>query len=435
MAPQGGQDWASGWAATIDTMAGVGRGGQTVSATRFAEVTGVSRDRLRTWERRFGFPEPVRAGAGPRRYALADAARVVSIRDAAARGVPLGDAIDAARAAVPHAAPPGEAFRHAVERAPVPVALVSGPEPLRLAWSNAALRDVEGAPAPGDLLLFGIGGQQTGETVRRHFVRDLQPAEIEHPPWGGSVVGAGSRPLRARSLVYRLPCDPGELPLVAIVGVETRGEHEARVALAAAEAELARLRHRDERHDRWLDALGGLAAEFQHEPGPDVIASALDILIRQTHAVDVGLASYVSGRLALHGTRRGALGATALTVAAHPQVGRALRDVDGAWLEESTARALGVPEGLHAVGVPVAVAGEVLGLLVMVFDEIEPLDADNRRLLAAISASVGFALLRDRLVRELQTASAPPPATGSGDGPARRRFARPPGAAAPPPGG
>jgi MerR family transcriptional regulator, light-induced transcriptional regulator len=413
------------------------KGGQTLSATRFAELTGVSRDRLRTWERRFGFPEPVRVGSGPRRYQLADAARVVSIRDAAASGTPLADAIGAARDVVPLEAPPVGAFRHAVELAPVPVALISGPEPLRLAWGNAALRAIEGAPAPGELL-DGVAAHQTGAVLREHFVHDLRPVEIEHPPWGGSVVGAGSRPMRSRSMVYRLPVDPGQRPLVAIVGVETRGEHEARVALAAAEAELARLQHREERHERWLDALGGLASEFQHEPGPDVIASALDILIRQTRAVDVGLASYVSGRLALHGTRRGALGATALTVAAHPQVGRALRDVDGAWLEETTARALGVPDGLYAVGVPVAVAGEVLGLLVMVFDEVEPLDGDNRRLLAAISASVGFALLRDRLVRELQTATVSEAAAAAAAAPADRpptgRFARQ-GEGAPPTGG
>ncbi|WP_272473870.1 MerR family transcriptional regulator [Baekduia alba] len=408
----------------------VDKGGQTISATRFAELTGVSRDRLRTWERRFGFPDPVRVGSGPRRYALADAARVVSIREAAGRGTPLSAAIALARDVVPLEAPPADTFRHAVERAPVPVALISGPEPLRLAWGNAALRAVEGSPAPGELL-SGVAAHQTGAVLRKHFVRDLRPVEVEHPPWGGSVVGAGSRPMRARSMVYRLPVEPGQRPLVAIVGVETRGEHEARVALAAAEDELARLRHREERHDRWLDALGGLAAEFQHEPGPDVIASALDILIRQTQAVDVGLASYVSGRLALHGTRRGALGATALTVAAHPQVGRALRDVDGAWLEETTARALGVPDGLHAVGVPVAVAGEVLGLLVMVFDEIEPLDGDNRRLLAAISASVGFALLRDRLVRELQAASVSDPDRPAGRPPAQR-FARSDEAGTPP---
>src|SRR5262249_28036167 len=96
----------------------------------------------------------------------------------------------------------------------------------------------------------------------------------------------------------------------------------------------------------------------------------------------------------------------AVTVAAHPQLGRVLRDVQGAWLNLPTARALGVPDGLHATALPIAVAGEVLGLLVMVFDEAEPLDADNRRLLAAISAAVGLALLRARLVREVAEAGA-----------------------------
>jgi DNA-binding transcriptional MerR regulator len=401
--------------------------GQTVSATRFSALTGVSRERLRTWERRHGFPEPVRIGSGPRRYVIADAARVVAIRHAAETGTPLQEAIAAARAAAPPDVPPEAAFRATVEGAPVPVALISGPEPLRLIWTNAALRAIEGAPAPGEILPT-IAAHRTGEIIRKHFAGALPRAEIEHPPWGGSVAGPGSAAITARSIVYRLTTDPGETPLVAIVGVETRGEHEARTALATVEAELAHLRQRSERHDRWLDALGELAAEFQHEPGPDVVASGLDILIRQTGAVDVGLASYVSGRLALHGTRRGVVEATALTVAAYPQIGRALRDVDGAWLDEPTARSLGIPEGLHAVGVPVAVAGEVLGMLVLVFDEVEPIDEDNRRLLAAISASVGFALLRDRLVRELAAnVSAAPKPTPPARFRRRAAAARPPG--------
>jgi GAF domain-containing protein len=72
------------------------------------------------------------------------------------------------------------------------------------------------------------------------------------------------------------------------------------------------------------------------------------------------------------------------------------------WLDATAAGLLGVPGGLHAVGMPVAVAGEMLGMLVLVFDEAEPLDDDHRRLLAAISAAVGFAQLRDRLVEELR---------------------------------
>lgn len=378
-------------------MGGADRGGQTLSATAFANVTGVSRERLRTWERRFGFPRPIRVAGGPRRYAAADVARVVAVKRAAEDGAPLPAAIAKVAEIDTVDGPPAGAFRATVEAVPVPVALISGPAPLRLEWANAALRSVDGLPAIG-AELPRVAGHRAGVVLREHFTRELPAAEIEHPAWGTG--GAGPP---ARSVLYRLPVEPGQRPLVAVVGVETRGEHEARTALTAAVTELAALRRRSERHDRWLDALAAMSSEFQREPGSDVIGAALDVLVRQTRAIDVGLASYLSGRLALHGSRRGALRACALTVAAHPELGRALRDAEGVWLAPATAGALGVPAGLHAAGLPITVAGENLGLLVMVFDEIEPHDDDNRRLLAAISAAVGFALLRDRLQRELQT--------------------------------
>ncbi|HMI69394.1 MAG TPA: MerR family transcriptional regulator, partial [Solirubrobacteraceae bacterium] len=75
----------------------VDRGGQTVSATHFAGLTGVSRERLRTWERRYGFPEPRRVGSGPRRYAIEDVQRVVAVRRAAEAGVPIPHAIERTR--------------------------------------------------------------------------------------------------------------------------------------------------------------------------------------------------------------------------------------------------------------------------------------------------------------------------------------------------
>jgi DNA-binding transcriptional MerR regulator len=407
-------------------MDGVDRGGQILSATAFAQVTGVSRERLRTWERRFGFPRPIRVAGGPRRYAAADVARVVAVKRAAEDGAPLPAAIARLAELETADAPPAGAFRATVEAAPVPVALISGPAPLRLEWANAALHSVEGLPAIG-AELPRVAAHRTGAVLREHFTRRLPPAEIELPAWGAD----GSGP-SARSVLYRLPVAPGQRPLVAVVGVETRGEHAARAALTAATAELAALRRRSERHDRWLDALAAMASQFQREPGPDVIGAALDVLVRQTRAIDVGLASYLSGRLALHGSRRGALRACALTVAAHPELGRALRDAEGVWLAPATAGALGVPAGLHAAGLPITVAGENLGLLVMVFDEVEPHNDDNRRLLAAISAAVGFALLRDRLQRELQTA------VSAGDQPAPARptdrFSRP-GAGERPPGG
>jgi GAF domain-containing protein len=95
-----------------------------------------------------------------------------------------------------------------------------------------------------------------------------------------------------------------------------------------------------------------------------------------------------------------------ITVTAHPAIGRMLRDAQPAWLEPAAAVALGVPAGLHACGVPVVVAGEPLGLVLLLFDEPEEISNDVQRLLAAVSAAVGFAMLRDRLADELRDAVA-----------------------------
>jgi GAF domain-containing protein len=50
----------------------------------------------------------------------------------------------------------------------------------------------------------------------------------------------------------------------------------------------------------------------------------------------------------------------------------------------------------------VVVAGEALGLVLLLFDEREEISTDVQRLLTAISAAMGFALLRDRLADELR---------------------------------
>jgi hypothetical protein len=85
-----------------------------------------------------------------------------------------------------------------------------------------------------------------------------------------------------------------------------------------------------------------------------------------------------------------------------------MRDADPTWLDPAASAALGVPGDLYASAVPILVAGEPLGLLVFVFDEVEPHDDDNRRLLVAVSAAMGFALLRDRLAQELREVAGVP---------------------------
>ncbi|HSD81277.1 MAG TPA: MerR family transcriptional regulator [Solirubrobacteraceae bacterium] len=378
--------------------------GQTVSASRFAALTGVSRERLRTWERRHGFPRPHREGGGPRRYALADVTAVLFVRRAAESGMPLERAIRRARAAGARAGLSPAGFAGLVDDAPLPVVVLSGPAPLRVEYVNAALRRVASAPRPGEDLASAVPAfhdHPALPALAAAFTRDAGAGELEHPAWDGDA----RRTLR--SAVFRLPPEPDARPLVALVGLGGAEEGAARVELAALRREHDDLRRREERHSRWLDGLAALAATFQRDPGPAVLEDALDVVIRQTNAVDAGLARYVSGRLELPGSRRGLLDAAAMTIAVHPDVAHALRDGEPLWLDAPAARALGLPPGLHASGVPVAVAGEPLGLVVFLFNEVEPHDRDNRRVLAAISAAMGFALLRDRLVAELRAVTPP----------------------------
>jgi len=381
----------------------VDKDGQTLSATRFAQLTGVSRERLRTWERRYGFPAPHRVARGPRRYAREDISRVVAVRHAAAAGVPLAEAISRTRTAEAVAAPPAETLAALVDELPVPVVALSGPAPMRIEYVNAALRELPDGPRPGDELTEAVpafAGTPCESALLRLFATVAGPVEAHHPAWGGHARNV------ARSSLFRLPAAPGAAPLVAMLGLEGDGERAARAALAAQRRDLETLRQSHARHARWLEAVALLGEALQGEPEPAAaIAQSLDVLIRQTHAVDAALAAYGAGRLALERSHRGMFGPTAVTVAAHPQLAAALRDGDPVWLHAPERGAFGVPDDLRACGVPVIVAAEPLGMLVLAAEESEPLDADSRRLLRAISAAMGFALLRDRLIADLREAA------------------------------
>src|SRR3954462_11754274 len=226
-------------------------GGQTVSATRFAQLTGVSRERLRTWERRYGFPAPQRVGDGPRRYAIDDVGPVVAVRQAAGGGGPLARAIARVRSGAAADPPPASTFAALVEALPVPVVVLSGPEPMRIECGTAARRPPPDGPRPGRELtdeVPGFAGTPAQNALLRLFATDAAAVEPQHPASAGH-----SRPVAPASL-FRLAVDPGTRPLVAMLGLEGDGERAARAALAAQRRELEVLRHGHARHSRWLAA-------------------------------------------------------------------------------------------------------------------------------------------------------------------------------------
>jgi hypothetical protein len=275
---------------------------------------------------------------------------------------------------------------------------------MRVEYVNAALRTLPRAPRPGEDLVRAVpalAGTPCESALHRLFATDAAPVEAHPPARGGHTRHA------SRSALFRLADDPGAAPLVAMLGLEGDGERAARAALAAQRRDLETLRSSQARHGRWLEALALLAEALQREPEPSAaIAQSLDILVRQTNAIDAALAAHLAGRLALERSHRGTFGPRAATVAAHPQLATALRDGEPIWLDAPERAAFGVPEDLRACAVPVIVAAEPLGMLVLASEETEPLDADSRRLLRAISAAMGFALLRDRLVADMREAAA-----------------------------
>jgi MerR family transcriptional regulator, light-induced transcriptional regulator len=370
----------------------VDKGGQTVSATEFAELTGVSRERLRTWERRFDFPRPARVARGPRRYTLADASRVVAVRRAAEQGVPLPRAIaDASEASTAVVSEAMLATTAAV--APIPVVLVSGPEPLGVAYVNATLQTTDGAIAPGARLdaLPWFMGSDLERTLRTLFAGDTAALECAHPAWSGSGT-------IERSIAYRVPVGAGEPPAVALVGIDRDEERRARQALGELQQELTRVRVREQRRRRWLALAASLAERFQRDAGEALLGATVDTLVRRLGAVDAGVALYVAGQLELGATSRGLLGPHMVTVTRYDDLAALMQRSAPEWLAPATAGAFGVHAGLHCLAVPIGVVGERLGVLLIVFDEPAELDEDIRNVLTVVAAGLGFVVLRDRLV-------------------------------------
>ncbi|MCW3016177.1 MAG: hypothetical protein JWO02_3269 [Solirubrobacterales bacterium] len=377
---------------------GVDKVGQTVSATEFAALTGVSRERLRTWERRHGYPAPVRVAGGARRYAVAEIPRIVGIRRAVEAGVPLATALRAEE-------PDGDqsigvhAAAALAEHAPLAVIALSGPEPLVVRSVNAVVAARPDAPKPGDdlLELAPWFAEDPGyATLRRLFTDDLMAAPCTHPDWM-----SGMRP-GAQSLAYRLPHELGRPPLVALVGIDTARERRTREVLQSTEAEVAALRAQLAQDRDFADAAAAVADIFRAHGGAATLADATTVLVRRLGAVDAGLAPTMGGALVLGRSSRGLLGPELVTVARFDDLADALRERDPAWMPPAVAAAFGAPPGLELLVVPLQAAAETLGAVLMLFDERSVLSETGARLLRVASGTIALALVRERVAGELQ---------------------------------
>jgi DNA-binding transcriptional MerR regulator len=357
--------------------------GPTLSATEFARLTGVSRERLRTWERRHGFPEPVRAAGGARRYALADVSRSIAVRRAVDTGVPLPQAIAGAQAEPPAEAQPAM-LAAGLDAAPQAVLLLSGPQPARIVYANRAARRQQRMPQVGALL-----DEHAAERLAPAFAA-RSGAELEHPPWDEQGTGppALAVPLEGQ--------DGGAL--LALYDCETPEANAERLDAERLATDLERARGQLEDAGDALALCTEVGVILRERGGVDAIVASTDLLLRRLGAADAALAPYMGGQIVIGRSARGSLGPEMITVAAHPQLAAALRDGGIAQLPPASLSALGLEPGSHALAVPALCAGEPLGVLLLLFAQESSLTAALRNALELLGPALGLALMHERLL-------------------------------------
>ncbi len=357
----------------------------TISATEFARLTGLSRERLRTWERRHGFPVPVRSGAGRRRYALADAAPLIAARRAADAGVPVAAALTQARAAAQGAEVTTDVLVRAFEEAPLESLVVSGPSPVTVLYANRAAREAHGTPVVGD----DIDGEP-GDRIAAAFAAS-GPSRFERLPWQPGDVAAPC-------LAVPLQSAEAAAPLLVLYELEPAGSRTERAAARAVEEHLEETSDELAERETALALADEVVELLRDRPGVAAITASADLLLRRLDIVDVAVAPYMTGQIVLGRSSRGLLGPDMVTVAAHRQLADAVRDGEIAALAPPDAAALGAPEGLGALIVPAICAGEALAVLVLLFDDTPVVGDGLLRTLRLIATTLGLALMQERFL-------------------------------------
>lgn len=309
----------------------------TLSASEFATVTGMTRDRLRTWERRFGWPHPERAGGGARRYRTEDAARVVAVRRLHEIGVPLDRAID--QRSDPRTGSVGAStWRNLIDELPFGVVLLSGPVPLTVEFANAVLRARPDGPRAADILedVAPWFSGEDAEELTSLFATDAPVTRVTHPDWTAGL----ARP--AQSLAVQVRQTARSRPLVALIGLDAGGARRSQAERARLRHERGRLHGQDDTHRAWATTTRDVAVATA-APGLRGLRTGLQALRHRLDAEDAAVYVVDDGVPELVVSLSD--GFAEIDPAGQPsdvQLGAVSRAV---WLPPQSAGGIGAPEG------------------------------------------------------------------------------------------
>lgn len=352
----------------------------TISASEMVRLSGVGRERLRTWERRHGFPTPVRCENNVRRYHAEDVRHVIAVSRAVDRGVPLVAAIEETLAAA-DAQPSLASLGAALDHAPTPAIAVAGPEPLTVIWANGPTLAAPEAPAVGSELLDAVPtfGAAAKSALQRLLIGDgAETGIITHTDWVGTF------PVERRSIAWRIPPQASQEAVVVLVQLpESAGAAGLPVPPAVDQASV------------WASATRDARRTLQQEGGVGSAQRALAELIRGTGGLDAFLATCHHGRLRTATSVRGTMPARTIDLPGDCDILRAVADGEIDWLSEATLRLLGAPSRSQAVLVPVISGGESIGAMMLLFPAELALPDLARELLLTLATTVGTVLQRE----------------------------------------
>lgn len=228
---------------------------RSLRTTEAARLLGISPNTLRSWERRFGYPKPLRSSGGHRAYTYAE---ITALRDALKRGLAVESAISAVREGL------GADFEALVDALDV----FNGDAGDRAMEASLALRSMERSVE--EVLLPALeeinrraGLASTRSAFAQRFAMDwLSRAQrLTPPPNSGMGIligdatcaepGLGGPRIRALELF----CRRHGLAVLALPVEATASLPEAVVAIDPLYVVIAGERASDEQVSRWAYAL------------------------------------------------------------------------------------------------------------------------------------------------------------------------------------
>lgn len=344
----------------------------TLSASEFAVVTGMTRDRLRTWERRYGWPDPERVEAGPRRYRTQDASRVVAVRRLHELGMPIESAIS--RQTVPLAAALStDTWQTIVDGLPLPLVVLSGPQPLVVEHVNVTLRERPGAPAVGTTVeqLAPWFAGEPADDLRAAFGSELRMSRCAHPDWAGDADHV------AHSLAVRVPQAAGSRPLVAVVTLDAGATRQARDERGRHRRERREMQASSTHLEGWCAATREVAT-LSARPGTRHLRTALHAVQRSADAADAALLLVDGEQSAMIASARGLFGQPGPAAADQVRLAEVSRHV---WIPPGPAAASGAPAGHGLTLAGAALPARRRGVLALASTEPLELPAAARELL------------------------------------------------------